>query len=59
MPPKKETKEKAPKKEASKKEAPKKTWKAHLAEVYAAEKKKDPKFKYSDAMKKAKTTYKK
>ncbi len=54
MPPKKETKEKAPKKEA-----PKKTWKAHLAEVYAAEKKKDPKFKYSDAMKLAKKTYKK
>ena len=48
-----------PKKKASKKEAPKKTWKVHLAEVYAAEKKKDPKFKYSDAMKKAKTTYKK
>ena len=43
MPPKKEPKEKAPKKE-TKKEAPKKTWKAHLAEVYAAEKKKDPKY---------------
>jgi hypothetical protein len=48
-----------PKKETPKKEAPKMTWKAHLAEVYAAEKKKDPKFKYSDAMKLAKTTYRK
>lgn len=58
MPPKKETKEKAPKKE-TKKEAPKKTWKAHLAEVYAAGKKKDSSYKYSQAMKDAKKTYKK
>ena len=54
MPPKKETKEKAPNKEA-----PKKTWKVHLAEVYAAGKKKDSSYKYSQAMKDAKTTYKK
>ena len=49
MPPKKETK----------KEAPKKTWKVHLAEVYAAGKKKDPKYKYSTAMQDAKKSYKK
>ena len=54
MPPKKETKEKAPQKDA-----PKKTWKVHLAEVYAAGKKKDPKYKYSTAMKDAKVTYRK
>ena len=54
MPPKKVPKEKAPKKEA-----PKKTWKAHLAEVYAAGKKKDSSYKYSTAMKDAKVTYRK
>jgi hypothetical protein len=48
MPPKKEMKE-----------APKKSWKAHLAEVYAAGKKKDPKYKYSTAMVDAKKTYRK
>jgi len=49
MPPKKETK----------KEAPKMTWKAHLAEVYAAGKKKNKDYKYSQAMVDAKKTYKK
>ena len=48
-----------PKKETPKKEAPKMTWKSHLADVYAAGKKKDSKYKYSQAMKDAKTTYKK
>jgi len=48
-----------PKKETPKKEAPKMTWKAHLAEVYAAGKKKDSSYKYSQAMKDAKKTYKK
>lgn len=59
MPPKKETKEKAPKKAAPKKEAPKMNWKSHLADVYAAGKKKDSSYKYSQAMKDAKKTYKK
>ena len=54
MPPKKET----PNKDM-KKEAPKMTWKSHLAEVYAAGKKKDSSYKYSQAMKDAKKTYKK
>ena len=48
-----------PKKETPKKEAPKMSWKDHLAEVYAAGKKKDPKYKYSTAMKDAKVTYRK
>jgi hypothetical protein len=39
-----------PKKETPKKEAPKMTWKSHLAEVYAAGKKKDSSYKYSQAM---------
>ena len=49
MPPKKETN----------KEAPKMTWKDHLADVYAAGKKKDSSYKYSQAMKDAKVTYRK
>ena len=49
MPPKKETK----------KEEPKMTWKSHLAKVYADGKKKDSSYKYSQAMKDAKTTYRK
>jgi len=48
-----------PKKETKNKEAPKMTWKAHLAEVYAAGKKKDSSYKYSQAMKDAKATYRK
>ncbi len=48
-----------PKKKASKKEAPKMNWKSHLADVYAAGKKKDSSYKYSQAMKDAKKTYKK
>jgi len=48
-----------PKKKTKNKEAPKMTWKAHLAEVYAAGKKKDSSYKYSQAMKDAKKTYKK
>jgi len=55
MPPKKQ----APKKEAPKKEASKMTWKSHLAKVYADGKKKDSSYKYSQAMKDAKKTYKK
>lgn len=49
MPPKKETKE----------AAPKMSWKDHLAKVYAEGKKKDSSYKYSQAMKDAKKTYKK
>lgn len=54
MPPKKQ----APKKEM-KKEAPKKSWKEHLAKTYADGKKKNKDYKYSEAMKDAKKTYKK
>ena len=53
MPPKKETKKE------TKKEEPKMTWKSHLAKVYADGKKKDSSYKYSQAMKDAKTTYRK
>jgi hypothetical protein len=55
---KKDMKKEAPKKDM-KKEAPKMTWKSHLAKVYADGKKKDSSYKYSQAMKDAKKTYKK
>tara|TARA_R110000772_G_scaffold217894_2_gene328410 strand:+ start:622 stop:837 length:216 start_codon:yes stop_codon:yes gene_type:complete len=48
---------KAPAKVAAK--AGGKTWKVHLGEVFAAGKKKDPKYKYSTAMQDAAKTYKK
>jgi len=59
MPKKAASKKAAPKKAAPKKEAPKMNWKSHLADVYAAGKKKDSSYKYSQAMKDAKKTYKK
>ena len=38
---------------------PKNSWMSHLAKVYAAGKRKDAAYKYSQAMKDAKKTYKK
>tara|TARA_R110000787_G_scaffold136724_3_gene249264 strand:- start:3185 stop:3460 length:276 start_codon:yes stop_codon:yes gene_type:complete len=60
-----DVKTKAPKTKAPKTKAPVKAsgkggdWKGHLKKTFDAGKKKDPKYKYSQAMKDAKLTYKK
>lgn len=41
-----------------KKSKPPSEWMTHLKKFYEAEKKKNPKYKYKDAMKDAKKTYK-